>query len=359
MLIVVDGITCFLMIHLFRKYKLGEVIFFSALGCFSLYFIAEYSNFSDPNQELVFNFKNCLASALVFNGMGLSLVCINQKIRRDQQLYLRKYWQVALFFIVTAIIIMVLNYVLIVAAEGILNMSKPFCIGETGLKALFIIWLIELVIVCQFIVTNFYRNLINLYKRTIKLEESEAKRKYQILQNQLNPHFLFNNLNTLVAEIEYDPKVAVKFTCQLSDVYRYILQCHNKNTVSLREEFDFMDAYVYLHQVRLGECVDIDKNIPDDLYDAQLPPLTLQLLAENIMKHNVISESKRMKVKVYVEDDNRWLCVSNNKIPKQGVVPSGKGLENLRQRYLLLTGKEIIIENNSECFTVKVPLFYE
>lgn len=345
--------------HLFRKYKLGEILFFSALGCFSLYFIAEYSDFSGPKRELVFSFKNCLTSALVFNGMGMSLLCINRKIRSDRQLYLRKYWQIALFFIVTAIEIMVLNYVLIVAVECILEMPNPFCIGATAMKALFFIWLIELVIVCQFIVTNFYRNLISLYKRTIKLEESEVKRKYQMLQNQLDPHFLFNNLNTLVAEIEYDPKVAVKFTCQLSDVYRYILQCQNKKTVSLREEFDFMDAYIYLHQVRLGECVEIDRNLPEDLYDAQLPPLTLQLLAENIVKHNIICESKRMEVRVYTEDDNHWLCVSNKKVPKQGVISSGKGLENLRQRYLLLTGKEIVVENESECFTVKVPLLYE
>ena len=344
---------------LFRNYILWEILLFSALGCFSLFLISEYSDFEESLRKLVFSPRNCFAVALVFNGMGLSLLLLNKKIRSDQQLYLRKCWQVVLFFIVSAAVIMVLNYVLIVVARGISEIPNPFCLSDVTKQTLLLIWLVELVIVGQFIVANFYRNLISLYQKTVKLEECEAQRKYQFLQNQLNPHFLFNNLNTLVSEIEYDPKIAVKFTCSLSDVYRYILQCQNKKTVTLREELTFMEAYMFLHVVRMGECFIFDKKLPDDLLDAQLPPLTLQLLAENIVKHNVVSMSKKMVVKLYLESNNTWLCVSNVKSPKQGVEPSGRGLDNLRQRYLLLTGKEIIIENEIDNFTVKVPLFYE
>ena len=342
-----------------NKLVCWEIILFSALGCFSLFFIAEYSEYAEPLQGVVFSPKNCMVVALIFNVIGLSLVYIYRKIQSDQQLYLRKCWQVGAFFLVTACVILFLNYLLIVVSRVILGIPKTIELTIPEAKSLLLVWLVELVIVSQFIVSNFYRNLIELYKRTTKLEESETKRKYQMLQNQLNPHFLFNNLNTLVSEIEYDPKVAVKFTCSLSDVYRYILQCQNKNTVSLSEELSFMSAYMYLHLVRMGECIEFDIQIPEDLYDAQLPPLTLQLLAENVVKHNVISMDKTMKINLYVESDNNWLCMSNFKSPKQGVAPSGKGLENLRQRFLLLTGEEIVVENGKELFTVKVPLFYE
>ena len=345
--------------YLTKKQLFWNVLLLSALGCFSLYFTAEFSDYSEQHQRVVFTLRNCIAAMLFFNCLGLFFIYIHHCIRRDQYLYMRKFWQVAAFFIVTALFVLVLNYLLIAGTRCIMKFDSPFWLTTASTKSLFVIWLIELVIVSLSFVANFYRNLVELYKRTVELEESDTKRRYQALQNQLNPHFLFNSLNTLVAEIEYDPKVAVKFTCNLSDVYRYILQCQNKRTVSLREEFSFMEAYIFLHIVRMGRCIWIDKQIPEDILDSQLPPLTLQLLAENIVKHNVISMSKPMQVEIYVEADNQRLCVSNQIQPKQGVAPSGKGLDNLRERYRLLKGKEIVVEKNDNRFIVKVPLFYE
>lgn len=187
--------------------------------------------------------------------------------------------------------------------------------------------------------------------------------RYMALQSQLNPHFLFNSLNTLIAEIEYNPQGAVGFTRNLSDVYRYILTCQDKRLVSLHDEMGFVDTYVQLHRVRLGDCLTVDWQVADAIREeAQLPPLTLQLLVENIVKHNVISPSRPMTVTVEALMDGEgsaWLRVSNPVHPKLGAVSGGHGLKNLAQRYRLLCGKEIVVEKQENCFDVKVPLLYE
>lgn len=129
--------------------------------------------------------------------------------------------------------------------------------------------------------------------------------------------------------------------------------------VSLRSELDFMDSYIFLHKVRLGDCISVENNIGNSYDDAMVPPLTLQLIIENIIKHNVISWTKPMEVVISVDENTKYMSVSNCKRPKKEVVSSGKGLSNLRQRYRLLCGKSIVIEDTDDYFTIKVPLLNE
>lgn len=175
--------------------------------------------------------------------------------------------------------------------------------------------------------------------------------------NQLNPHFLFNSLNTLIAEIEYNPKNAVHFTKHLSSVYRYVLQSQDKTLVTLGEELEFIRSYLFLHEVRLGNCLTCQNNVPAEYAEKMLPPLTLQLLVENVIKHNSITPGKPMVITIRIEDE--YLSVSNPIHPKKSVASSGIGLENLAKRCELMSGKKIIIKNETEKFTVKVPLLYE
>ena len=178
------------------------------------------------------------------------------------------------------------------------------------------------------------------------------------LQNQLNPHFLFNSLNTLIAEIEYNPSNAVRFTKHLSSVYRYVLQSQDKTLVPLNEELDFMKSYLFLHEVRLGNCISCECLVPDDYSDAMLPPLTLQLLVENVIKHNSITSGKPMRIHINIE--NNYLIVSNPIQPKKSNdSSSGVGLNNLSNRCKLMLGEEIIVIKENNSFTVKVPLGYE
>lgn len=197
---------------------------------------------------------------------------------------------------------------------------------------------------------------MQLQHRAAELQEENNVARYTALQSQLNPHFLFNSLNTLIAEIEYNPTNAVCFTRNLSNVYRYVLQCQDKALVSLSEELTFMKAYLFLHEVRLGNCIASAVDVPADSLVC-LVTLTLQLLVENIIKHNSITISKPMTIQIWVEGE--LLIVRNAIHAKQSTISSGIGLKNLSNRCKLISGKEIVVENNGEVFTVKIPLSYE
>lgn len=175
----------------------------------------------------------------------------------------------------------------------------------------------------------------------------------------MNPHFLFNSLNTLISEIRYNPANAELFTQHLSDVYRYTLQCQNQRLTTLREELDFLNSYVFLHRVRLGDCIYIDNRIPESCLECQLPPLTIQLLAENVIKHNVIHMGKPMTIELIYMEKEKELVVRNRIQAKKSATAFGTGLKNLSVRYKLLCGRDIVIENDSQEFTVKIPLLYE
>ena len=181
--------------------------------------------------------------------------------------------------------------------------------------------------------------------------------RYAALQSQLNPHFLFNSLNTLIAEIEYNPGNAVHFTKHLSSVYRYVLQCQDKTLVTLTEELEFLQSYLFLHKVRLGDCISCNCCIASGYTSCMLPPLTLQLLAENVINHNSITLSKPMKIDIRLEEG--YLAVSNPIQPKKSHESPGVGLKNLSNRCQLMLGKEIIVHNDEKVFIVKVPLLYE
>lgn len=198
---------------------------------------------------------------------------------------------------------------------------------------------------------------LRLQQRAAVLQAENDTARYTALQNQLNPHFLFNSLNTLIAEIEYNPKNAVHFTKHLSSVYRYVLQSQDKTLVTLGEELEFIRSYLFLHEVRLGNCLTCQNNVPAEYAEKMLPPLTLQLLVENVIKHNSITPGKPMVITIRIEDE--YLSVSNPIHPKKSVASSGIGLENLAKRCELMSGKKIIIKNETEKFTVKVPLLYE
>jgi len=311
-----------------------------------------------------------------FSGIGYSLMDGSYKNEFVGLKNYREIWQNSMFLLglkntmelslICAPLLWILSFLLASALASIKPFGGFFRSSVllpylTPSSAILLVWLVELVIVGQFILNRFYVDVVRLYKRAEELEESTAEARYRTLQNQLNPHFLFNSLNTLVSEIEYNPVNAIEFTRNLADTYRYILYCQDKHTVELNEELQFLDTYVLLQKVRLGDCLQVDNRIADKFGETPVPPLSLQLLVENVIKHNVISMKKPMTVKMWTEPqgDDVWICVANAVRPKQGGVTSGKGLENLSQRYRLLCGKEIVIEQNEKEFIVKLPLLYD
>lgn len=237
-----------------RQY-LGDILLYSGLGCFSYFFLVRFADIPLRYQDRLLTPEAFVAVMLLFNGVGLGMRYIQLRLRRSYPTFLGSRRQMVLFFVLSGAFLFLLNYLLLVSVKLLLDMPHPFQLVYKGTRLLLITWLTELVIVSQSVSNRFYKDLLVVYRRTRQLEETALQARYMALQTQLNPHFLFNSLNTLVAEIEYNPQGAVSFTRNLSDVYRYILACQDKRLVGLREEMEFVDTYVELHRVRLGDCL--------------------------------------------------------------------------------------------------------
>jgi two-component system, LytTR family, sensor kinase len=176
------------------------------------------------------------------------------------------------------------------------------------------------------------------------------------LRMQLDPHFLFNNFNTLTTIIEEDPKLAISYVEKLSQVYRYVLQSRSEDTITLRKELSFIESYLFLAKTRFEENLIIDIQVAENQKDRHIPPVALQLLCENAIKHNIVSKQKPLTIKIFSTDKNE-LWISNNLQLKSSVEHSTKiGLQNINKRYLLLGKAEPAIVKNEYEFIIKLPL---
>ena len=192
--------------------------------------------------------------------------------------------------------------------------------------------------------------------KNAQLQQAKAEAELEALRNQIDPHFIFNSLNTLSHLIEEKPQKARQFNDNLADVYRYILQSKRRELVLLREELNFLNDYFYLLQIRFEDAVQLILTIPEQDADQFLiPPISLQVLAENAIKHNEFSAS--LPLTLEVEMQNGWLVVRNPIRKKLLRKPSSKiGLANLHERYILTTNRHIIISEEDEHFVVRLPV---
>ncbi|CAM3477117.1 2TM domain-containing protein [Zobellia roscoffensis] len=206
----------------------------------------------------------------------------------------------------------------------------------------------------------FYAIFYYRYRQENKVKEQKiiantASAKFDALKNQLDPHFLFNSLNVLSSLIEEDPYQAQKFTSSLSKVYRYVLEQKSKDLIGLDEELQFAKTYVRLLTMRFENSLVFD--IPEAALnpESKIVPLSLQLLLENAVKHNVVASGKPLHLKVYEEAGE--LVVVNNLQEKQVVKKSsGVGLRNIRERYALLTDRRVQIDKTASEFVVRLPI---
>lgn len=179
--------------------------------------------------------------------------------------------------------------------------------------------------------------------------------KFESLKSQIDPHFLFNSLNVLTSLIGENPYQAEKFTTKLSKVYRYVLEQRNKDLIPLSEELRFAKAYMELLSMRFEDALDFEVPTTVSNSDLKVVPLSLQLLLENAVKHNVVSSLKPLKIRIYEEDG--YLIIENNINPKEAIGRGTKvGLRNIADRYGLITEKPVTIENNNTIFKVSLPL---
>jgi len=178
--------------------------------------------------------------------------------------------------------------------------------------------------------------------------------QFEALKSQLSPHYLFNCLNTISSLVHRDPKLTESFIRRLAQTYQYILNTKNRKLVKLAEEIEFVKAYNYLLRVRFEEALKINIDLPEELLASDVPPLTLQILVENAVKHNVISEESPLEISI--KADPQTVTVSNNLTRRADVENSFKvGLENIKKRYEFFTEIPVRVVNN-ELFEVQLPV---
>jgi sensor histidine kinase YesM len=219
-----------------------------------------------------------------------------------------------------------------------------------------------LIVVAACFIANIYEILfLNREKehnesRVAQLNIAKAQAELEALKNQIDPHFIFNSLNTLSYLITRDPKSARRYNDTLALVYRYILDNRERDLVLLREEIDFIGNYFYLLKIRFAAAISMVIEITDlSAENFLIPPISMQTLVENAIKHNEFSETTPLSIAVSISPD--YVVVSNAMKRITEPQPSPKiGLRNLDNRYKLITKRNIIIENNFEYFIVRLPI---
>jgi two-component system LytT family sensor kinase len=340
-----------------RQFKEGVIVSLKITLIFALLFTLINQNFS-----LKAIGYTLLISAMYSFGLGFAQGIINDSLSNKwdwiEHTNTRIWAGIVTTVLYTVPVVLLIDYVNFIVISGH-NIDRFFS-GRY-------LWQHVFYIILSFGVSAFIhaRGFMIQWKNAVKQESTKQEivaktetAKFESLKNQLDPHFLFNSLNVLTSLIGENPQQAERFTTKLSKVYRYVLEQRNKDLVPIEEELKFAKTYMELLGMRFEEAVQF--NIPDNISNNELKivPLSLQLLLENAVKHNVVSTSKPLTINIY--EEGRYLIIANNVNPKQAIGKSTKvGLQNIADRYGLITEKGVKIENNNKTFKVGLPLLYK
>jgi len=287
-------------------------------------------------------------------GTGCALISIFLDWKMDwvTQTPKRVFFGVTLTVIYTILIVLLVNYFRMVKVPG--RSPEQFFTKSHIWEHLFYI-ILSLGISAFFHAKGFmleWKRSLNIQNQ---LEKENIASQYEALKNQTDPHFFFNSLNVLSSLVEENQDMAQKFIGKLSQIYRYILDQKDKELVSIEEELAFAEKYIFLQKIRFEEGVNYSTDIAFTQLQKYTIPLALQILLENIFKHNAVSDENPIHIKMYTLNDH--LIVTNNINKKSIYQESHKlGLENIKARYSHFSEKPVLIEENQEQFTVKLPL---
>jgi two-component system, LytTR family, sensor kinase len=188
----------------------------------------------------------------------------------------------------------------------------------------------------------------------LKVQKENLQAQFEVLKQQVNPHFLFNSLNVLSSLIDKDIAKAQLFIDEFSQIYRYVLETIEKTVVTLGKELGFVRSYIFLQQIRYGDNLNFTVNLPSKLFKLYMPPLSLQVVLENAIKHNIVNESHPLHINI---SHDAWLIVSNSIQTKISMGNStGLGQKNMVKRYALISDKEPTFQVINNQYVVKLPL---
>jgi len=234
------------------------------------------------------------------------------------------------------------------------GMSGISVFYDVSAKA-FITTVLSLIVFYFNITTLVSNNWIKSIEKNEELKRENLLAKYEALKNQVNPHFLFNSLNTLSGVVEQKPEMATEFIKKLSDIYRYVLEQNDKELVSIHDELKFVEDYIFLSQMRFGKGLIFNSHIMKD-QNFHVAPLAIQMLVENAIKHNIILDD--MPLKIEMESENGFVIVRNNLQKKKTIISDKEplGLENLIKRYAYLSGEPVEVIESDGKFIIKLPI---
>jgi sensor histidine kinase YesM len=252
--------------------------------------------------------------------------------------------------IYSAMAYVVVQVIMIKLVYGALPENPIFWMLRTSYIAILISFIVSLIFVAVAFFQNWKKSLVDAEKFKAEM----LMYKYEALQNQINPHFLFNSFNVLSDLVYEDQNKAVDFIRQLSQLFRYVLDSREKELVPIKEELEFIKAFSYLLQTRFEEKLSIQVDLKAK-ENEMIVPMTLQLLIENCVKHNEISESQPLHVQILRKGE--YLRVENTLQPlAEGIDSRKTGLSNIRQQFRYFTDKAILITQTDNVFTVEVPI---
>jgi PAS domain S-box-containing protein len=200
------------------------------------------------------------------------------------------------------------------------------------------------------------RELLEANTQLLKLQKENLQSQFDVLKQQVNPHFLFNSLNVLTSLIRIEPELAEKFTEHLSKVYRYVLENKDNELVPLATELDFLDAYIFLLNIRFMEKIRVQIDISEEKKVLHVIPLAMQLLIENAIKHNSMSKKSPLNIHIFIDESGRLNVVNNLQERESHMSSTGVGLKNIQNRYRLLNNTECIFEKTKDKFIAIIPL---
>lgn len=223
-------------------------------------------------------------------------------------------------------------------------------------KNLFVFLIISLLYNAISTGTHFFKQWRKSIVEAEELKRQNLMSQYETLKNQINPHFLFNSINTLIGLIDEDPELAKNYGLHFSKVYRYILDKGNEELISLKEELEIVEIQKQLFESRFGKGLVFIINIKEELGNKLLPPLTLQMLIENAIKHNTVSVKSPLTIKINSQGNNTIVVENNIQVKNVKEVTTQVGIENIKKRYQFLTKREVIIRDSNNNFVVEIPL---
>ncbi|WP_284651926.1 2TM domain-containing protein [Flavobacterium terrisoli] len=329
---IILSVTIFLVLQLIRLITGNQIHFDAAL----------LSNFG---YTMLYGLSLYMANAMLF-------MYLDRVFKADRFTPKRIFLGFTLSFLISIVVIFLLRVFEDVIVEG--RSFATFFNNESFSNYLVSI-IITFIVTLAFHAIYFYKAYAESKVKEQKVIAGTASAQFESLKNQIDPHFLFNSLNVLSSLIEENPDNAQKFTTSLSKIYRYVLEQKDKELVSVDEELAFAKTYMNLLKMRFENSISYELPAEFGNPEAKVVPLSLQLLLENTIKHNVASEQKPLHIRIYIE--NNYLIVENN-LQKKEVLQDrkGVGLQNIVNRYALISERKVLVDQTETAFKVKIPI---